>query len=231
MIRVLFRNLGYKLLSLLIAIVLWFAVLGGERRTTISLNVPVECRNIPANLEISSDLPDRIYVEIEGPSARLREGDTGRTVAILDLSGVDTPGERTFNIGPDNVRLAPGMRVLRAIPAQVRLRFERPARREVPVTVRFASPPPQGYQVAGTEVIPPKLVLLGPESRVNHVLTAETDSINLAGWTRTTEFRVNAFVGDPLVRFESSPEVVVRVSIERAAAKDASASGQTPVRN
>jgi hypothetical protein len=66
------------------------------------------------------------------------------------------------------------------------------------------------------ELVPPKLRIVGPQSRVNAVEFAETDRIDLSQKLAEIGLRVNAFVRDPQVRFESPPVVQVRVVIEKA---------------
>jgi YbbR domain-containing protein len=105
--------------------------------------------------------------------------------------------------------------IARAIPSQVRLRLERRASREVPVHVRFSGFPPAGYQMMDRQVRPSTVAITGPESRVSQVEYAETDSVSLAGVVGEREFRVRAFIVDPQVSLESSPEVAVKVLVEK----------------
>ena len=60
-------------------------------------------------------------------------------------------------------------------------------------------------------MVPTKLRIVGPESRVKEVEYAETDAIDLTGVTGEKVFRVGAFVADPQVRFESASQVTVKV--------------------
>ena len=67
----------------------------------------------------------------------------------------------------------------------------------------------------------PLLVVLqvrvtGPESRVDHIQSAQTDAIDLSSTVSSTEFRVPAYIPDPQVRFEGKPPIIsVRVSMEK----------------
>jgi YbbR domain-containing protein len=89
------------------------------------------------------------------------------------------------------------------------------ASKDVPVNVRYSGELPPGYRVADTRVQPPRLRVVGAEGRMQNVSTVETDAIDLAHMTQTGDFRVNAFVSDPELRFDSSPVVTVKVTIER----------------
>jgi len=210
----LFKNLGWKALSLAIAVALWF-ILVGEQELTTSASAPVILRNLPSDLEISSEVPDRIHIEIQGPIGRLSH--LSNPVVILDLDSVSQPGERTFTIRQSNLNLPPGVTLARAVPAYVRLRFERRLVRQVPVRVRLAGHPPDGYHIVRQEVVPPMVTVVGPESRVRLVEFAETDAIDLSALISETEYQVSTFVNDDHVRVSDGQRVAVRIAVERQA--------------
>ena len=125
------------------------------------------------------------------------------------------PGERTFPIAGGNVKLSRGVRLVRAIPSEVRLRFERHMTQNVPVVVRFAGEGQNGYVVARKDVEPRDLRIAGPASRVARIAEVVTDPVDVSAVFGSSEFRVSAFVEDPYVRFESSPQVVVKVTMRK----------------
>ena len=210
----LLQNIGWKLLSAAIAVILWFVVVG-EPRYVASVSAPLNFRNVPEDLEVSLDRPDSVTLEVRGPSGSLDPSDLADAAVLLDLASVDKPGQRTFTFSQANVVLPTSLRFVRAVPSQVRLQFERKLSREVPVQVRFSGPPPAGFGIKEQYVLPASLLVTGPASRVNKVESAETDPIDLAGVTGRREFLVNVFVNDPQVRFESASEVAVSVVTEK----------------
>jgi YbbR domain-containing protein len=209
-----FHNFGWKLLSLAIAVVLW-ALVASEPELSEFATVRLEYRNLPDDLEISSDPVSSVSLELRGPSGELRGvGDGIRPAVVLDMSDVQ-PGERTFTIGQGNVQLARGVRLVRAIPSEVRFLFERRVVRFVPVVVRIAGQGRNGYTVAHQSVAPDRLEIAGPSSRVARITAAVTDPLDLSTVVGTSEFRVNAFVEDSFVRFQTSPQVVVKVTMRK----------------
>ena len=230
MLRGLTENLGWKLLSLLLALGLWLAVVG-EPEMASSVAVPIQYRQIPTDLEISSDIPERVHLEVQGPSARLQGFNFASTAVVLDLSSVRQQGESTFTIDQRSLRLPAGVRLVRAVPSQLRIRFERRTSREVPVRPRFTGSPPAGYQVVRKEVQPETLKIVGPESRVRQVDGADTDLVDLSSTTASSEFHVHAFVDDPHVRFDSTSRVTVKVAIEAIPKKEPVPRAKTTVRD
>ena len=67
---------------------------------------------------------------------------------------------------------------------------------DVKVEVRFSGRPQAGYHLAHYDVTPSTLTILGPESRIKLIDTAQTDPIDLSGVVASSEFRVNTFVDD-----------------------------------
>ncbi|MDZ7637474.1 MAG: CdaR family protein [Bryobacterales bacterium] len=217
-----FRDFWWKLFSLVIAFGLWFAMVGDQERAT-TLNVPVEMKGIPTEFEISSDAPERVTLEVQGPSSKVRDLSESRVSVILDLSSVSEPGQRTFTLDQSNVFLPMGVRLNRAVPAQIRMRFETRMSKEVPVRVNLASPPPEGYRVL-SEVVSPQLVRIeGPSSRVVKVSEAETDPIDISNVVGEKEFRVNLYVNDPMIRLANVTGVIVRIYVGLDPGPDAEA--------
>lgn len=213
--RFLVENTGWKLLSLLIAIVLW-ALVASEPEMAAFATAPVEYKNLPDDLEISSEPATEVSLELRGSSGELRALSDGglRPAVILDMSGV-RPGEHTFAINSGSVKLARGLRLIRAIPSEVRLDFEWRVVKNVRVMPRFTGEGANGYVVANWSVGPPELQISGPEDHVARIREVVTDPIDVSNVLGTSEFRVNAYVGDPYVRFHTSPQVAVSVTMKK----------------
>ena len=213
-LRLVFHNFWWKLLAVAIAVVLW-ALVASEPELSEFATVRLEYRNLLDDLEISSDPVSSVSLELRGPSGVLRGAGAGiQPAVVLDMSDV-RPGERTFTIGEGNVKLARGVRMVRAIPSEVRFLFERRLVRRVPVAVRFTGQGQNGYTVAHQSVTPDRLEIAGPASRVARIAAAVTDPVDLSSAAGTSTFRVNAFVEDSFVRFHSSPQVVVTVTMKK----------------
>jgi YbbR domain-containing protein len=198
------RNLWWKLFALLIAVLLWIAV-ANEPELSAFVSVPVEFRHLPPGIEISSNLVESVNLELQGPSGELHNFGSTRTAVVIDMSDAQ-PGERTYTISADDVRLPRGLTLVRSIPSQVHFVFELRKERTIPVDVRFTQPPTH------YEVTPPTLVIEGPASHVNRIKAAVTDIIDTSSLIGSATYHVSAFVDDPYVRIESEPEVTVQVS-------------------
>ena len=219
-----FRHFWWRVFSLVLATLLWLAIVDEPDMTT-TLSVPVEYKNVPRELDISTDVPERVMLQLRGPRDKITDAASGaRLAVVLDLGDRrrgerDQPGERTYTIEPGNVQLPPTVALVRSVPSQLRLTLEPRVRKDVPVAMRFVGPVPEGYRLVSTKIIPETIQVVGPESRVRQVDKVETDPLNLAALQRSagreTEVMLNTFIADEHVSPSAGAVVRVRVLLEK----------------
>ncbi len=213
MLGILTHNIGWKLLSLGVAVLIWILVASEPELSTLR-TVPVEYKGAPDDLEVSSEVRENVTIETRGPAGRLRDMPDARAAVVLDFSSVHEPGVRTFDIDARNVSLPRGIQLVRVIPAQLTFTFEHRSTRDVPVEVRLSAPHP-GYVVVTAVAIPPKLGVVGPASAVRHTETLETDPVDISGVVGRAQYRVNTYLPERLERFQSSSHVTVQVVVKK----------------
>ncbi|MBI3783401.1 MAG: hypothetical protein HY270_08360, partial [Deltaproteobacteria bacterium] len=179
------HNLSLKALSLALAFGLWSFVNFGERDSEETFKVPLELRNIPAALMMTSPRVDFIDVRVVGPKTLLGRIDRNRQSIALDLSGV-RPGPSVFRVAAESLNLPRGVRVVRINPAQLSMELERLSHKSVPVRVRFVGKPGPDLQVVDTKVSPEMVQVSGPASDIDDVHAASTQSIDLSKATAGT---------------------------------------------
>src|SRR5208282_3013154 len=170
------KNLPFKLVSLAIAIMLWWAV-GRDSAIEIPMTVPLEFLHAPSNLEVTSDYPFQAQVTLRGPEHLLQEMRPSQVHAFLDLEGA-TPGERTFDLSASQVQVPHNVKVVQVVPAQFHINFDRRATRNVPVQPRVIGNLLSGYDMKAPMADPSSVTIVGPEGRVNAIVTAVTDPVD-----------------------------------------------------
>ena len=208
------KNLGWKIAALAISALLWIAV-SAEPDLVTTRAVPILYRNLGPQYLLTGDIPESVRVEVRGSATQLSSVALAEAVALFDLGIIDRPGEQTFTIADSNLNLPRGVTFLRAVPSQLRLRIARLAAKEVPVEVRVNGSVAAGYRLASATAQPGSLRIAGSENRVNAISRVETDAVEIDGLAQSAERRVNAFVSDPQVRFETSPIVSIKLIVER----------------
>jgi len=207
------QNLGWKLLSVVLAVSLWLAI-SREPEVATSLSIPVEFKNMRDDLDISGSLPDRLHLEVRGPSGQLSRDSLSAVAVVLDLSDAQ-PGDRTYNIRGRNLNLPPGVTFYRAVPSQITLRFDQLAVREEPVQPLFMNKP-ASYHIVSQEFSPMKVRIRGSSDRVQAVHLIKTDPIDLSGVAGEQVFHTHLNIGDAQLRLVDTPsDVTVRVKLEK----------------
>jgi YbbR domain-containing protein len=206
-----FRHLGLKVVALTLASLLWLTV-AGEHVVERIIRVPLEFRNIPAQLEVVGEPPGSVDVRLRGSSALLSRLDTGEVVAVLDLATA-RPGSRLFHIPNDAVRSPYGVQVAQVVPGTLAISFEKSARRVIPVVAPIEGEPAAGFIVGPVTAEPSTVEVVGPESRLKKLDQATTEPVTVSGMRNHVRDVVAVGVTDPAVRLTRPQDVTVIVSI------------------
>jgi YbbR domain-containing protein len=206
-----FRNLGLKLLAVLLASVLWLTV-AGEHIVERTLRVPLELRNVPAELEIVGDPPMTVDVRVRGSSALLSRMEPGEVVALLDLETA-RPGSRLFHLRTDEVRAPYGVEIAQITPSTVQFELEKSGRRSVPVTPAIEGDPAPGYVIGRATATPATVEVLGPERRLRDLGSATTEPVSVAGQRSNVTDIVTIGVSDSALRLAETQTATVTVEV------------------
>jgi YbbR domain-containing protein len=206
-----FRNPWLKVLSVLIAAMLWLAV-GGEQIVERSMRSPLELQNKPEGLEVVGDAPSTVDVRVSGASSAVGTLSAGDVVTVLD-TGSARAGRRLFHLGPELVRVPFGVEVTHVGPATIALEFERQVSKTIPVTPAVDGKPAPGYFIERVVVDPPDVEVVGPESALRRLTHADTEPVALNGATATVRETVNIGLPDSTARLSTLRTARVTVDI------------------
>jgi YbbR domain-containing protein len=210
------HNLGLKLLSLALAVGLWLAV-ASDPPAEVAVDVPIEFRNIPENLEISSENIPRAQVRVRGPRRIVRRLQPADISADIELDGMK-PGERTFDLTADQIHQPKELEVVQIVPSEFHLTFDARLTRQVPVHPRVVGSFAPGYKIGSVAAEPSTVTISGPQKRVEAVEAAITDPVDASGTMDRATFVRHAYVSDPLIQVMNSNPVRVTVIMEKAGA-------------
>src|SRR5271166_1111967 len=208
------KNLSFKLVSLAIAIMLWWAV-GRDSAIEIPMTVPLEFQHAPGNLEITSDYPFQAQVTLRGSEHLLQEMRPSQVHAILDLEG-GGPGERTYDLSASQIKVPRNVKVVQVVPAQFHISFDQRATRTVDVQPRVIGTLLSGYEMKQPVARPERVTIVGPEKRVNSITNAMTDPVDATGVVGSATFSTHAYVSGPLVRVQTPGPISVTVTTEKS---------------
>ena len=210
------HNFGIKLLSLALAVGLWLAV-ARDPVAEVAVDVPIEFRNIPENLEISTENIPRTQIRVRGPQRIVRGLQPTDIYAEIELSGMKA-GERTFDLTAQQIHQPRELEVVQVIPSQFHLTFDTRLTRQVPVRPRAFGTFADGYQIGRIAAEPSTIAISGPSKRVEAVEAAITDPVDASGTIDRATFVRHAYVSDPLVQVMNPNPVRVTVIMEKVPA-------------
>ena len=207
------HNWYLKLISLGLAAMLWMFV-ATEASSEIGMEVPLEYRNIPPQLEITGDTTNMVQVRLRGSSNVIRDISPRDVSTTIDLSKMQS-GEKIIPLPPQNVQAPFGAEVVRVNPSSVRFDLERTLRKTVPVVATIQGQPTDGFELGSVMVNPNKVEVEGPESRINTLESIATVPIRLERRQTHIEQTVDLDVPDPQIRLQHPAPVSVRVEVRR----------------
>ncbi len=215
MIHFFTHNVWWKVLSLVAAFFIWMDVASEPELATV-IAAPVEYKNFPKDLEISSNIVDTVDVEARGASGRLRELTESRIAAIVDFADVKGPGERTISLTGAQLSLPQGIALVRITPAQLRFKFEKRMTKVLSVQIPYSGILPPGLTIESQQVIPPGLTIAGPASRVEAITRAMADPFDLTHVTGDTQQKLSVYLAEPEVRVIGVPQVTVKIHVTKS---------------
>jgi diadenylate cyclase len=212
--RMVVQNFGLKLISLLLAVGLWFVVAHGPI-AEVEMKVPIEFHNLPENLEIDSASFTQAQIRVRGPERVIHRLEASDVRAEINLANV-RPGERTFDLTARQVHVPQDLEVVQIVPGQFQLSFDTRTMRTVEVRPRVTGTFAGGMRVAQVIADPSSIMITGPHRRVEAVESATTDPVDVSGTMTRASFLTQAYVPDPLVQVVHPTSIRVTVIMERS---------------
>ncbi len=208
------RNLwGLRILSLALAILIWFFV-------SVEKREPQSDRVVDANVTYKTapgfvvlDPIQAIQVRIRGTQTQLRSVNPFLVDAQVELPAAQV-GPREVVLGSEHLSLPSGIEVVSIEPNVLRLELDREISDLLPVEPRLEGEPAAGAIARTPEAIPSEVLVRGPESRLRSVGALSTTPVDLTGHALDFEERAAVVSPDSLIKVVDPLLVTVRVPME-----------------
>jgi len=173
------ENLTFKLISIALAIFLWFFVTF-KGQTETSIEVPVEFKNTPSEMEILKQSVKKVTIAISSRERILKELIQNNIRVIIDLSNVKL-GENSIPVTKSSVKLPRGIEILRIEPSQIRIYIDEKSQKTVPVKVVLTGNPAKGFHVVSVTAEPSTIKIEGAKKELNRIRSIKTEPIDIEG--------------------------------------------------
>lgn len=178
------RNRTLKLLSLLLALALWFAV-GREERTETTLHLAVEFINLPPKMVVTGEMPAELEVQIIGPRSQVNRLSQTRQTYTIDLAGLKS-GHHTFYPGPHSFSFPHGVMVNRIEPTAITIDLSPSSTATLFIRPVVVGDLPEGYELKGVKTRPEQVMVSGPQEELTDLKFIPTYPIDVRHLTEMT---------------------------------------------
>lgn len=209
------QNWGLKLVSLVLALILWFSLIPEEKTfQDKTLTVPLEIHNIPSEMVMVERPRGGIEVTIRAPRRLIPELSGSNVYAILDLRNASV-NQTQYSLNRNMVFTPVGAEVKEIYPSLVELKLEMTKEIALQIDAVTTGNLPEGYELVKVEVEPPTILVKGPESKINEDLKIQTRAVDITGYTESINVETELILPNPDLSFSSiTNKVIVKLLIQ-----------------
>ena len=208
-------NVVPKTVSFVLVFALWLFI-AGQHRAELRLTVPLEFRNVPANMEISGEGATKVEVGIRGSRGMIFGVTPEQVRAFVDLSQA-VAGQNYFRLTVDNIRAPLGTEITKISPSSVRLNLDAVKTRSVPIKVKMSGKLPGSLGLKSVGVEPAFITLQGPENALAKIREVFTDPVDLSSVREDRRILIGLDIESPQIHLAPGQpsQVAVDLKLER----------------
>ncbi len=206
------KECALKILALFMAICLWYFVVG-EDQVDITLTIPIEILNLPADLVIANHYKKDLEVTVRGPRSMIQDIRQQNITRAIDLANAK-PGTMVIRNKADSIRFPIGIKVLRLQPANTTLLIDKLIQKNLPIHPVIEGEPAPGYELGKITLRPNQLTVSGPKQILDSQLALKTYVIDLDGLDHSTSLQVQLNLSEDLLNLIGEAVVTVDITLK-----------------
>lgn len=210
--RGILSNIGLKILSVALAISLWFFVTY-RGQSEMAIDAHLEFKNVPEGLEILRQDIKKVSLNIRGHERLLNALMPTDARIVVDMSNAKK-GEVVYYFDKDNVIIPRTIKVQRIEPVSVRVAMDKSISKTVPVRVAVVGTPERGYRVKSIAVNPSSIEIEGAKTELARIAFLRTEPVDITGIDADVVQNVKLHTGGMNIRTKV-PEVTVTIRITK----------------
>jgi len=219
------RNIGIKILSLFIAIIIWVGV-ASEKRTQgeIILAVPIEVKNIPSNVELVSFSPSIVNIRLKGPLSAIKSMTPSDVSIVIDVGENIPELDKIKEISTFNIKLEitmiktlPSVKVEDILPPTIEIKLERKIKKRLKILKTDISiKPKENYKIESIQLEPEHITVEGPISVMQGRNTIKAEPIIEINIVQSFERYINIKKFNSRVSFiNDDNKVLLKVKVKK----------------
>lgn len=214
------KNWAAKLVSLILAVGLWYYAVG-EEKVEVTRTVPVEIKVENEKMSIVGKSTRVVVATLQAPRSLLANLASGELKAEHVIRKIGSPGDYSFRLEPRDIQLpSDKIRVVRIEPEVILVKIDEIILQKLEVEPAFLGEPAIGYQVDlnGIQLDPRSVLVEGPKSQLEKMGKITTQPIDVVGRVRSFRKTVR-LAEEPGLKLLSESWIDVYVPITEVAAE------------
>jgi len=211
------KNWAAKLVSLILAVGLWYYAVG-EEGVEVTRTIPIEIKLEQENMSIVGKSTRLLVATLQAPRALLANLASGDLKAEHVIKKLDRPGEYSFRVEPREIQLpSEKIRVVRLEPEVIVVKIDEMIVQKRGIESVFRGEPAFGFRldIKKIQLDPLSVLVEGPRSQLEKVGKVKTQPIDVVGRLRSFRKTVR-LAEEPGLKFLSEAFVDVYVPIEES---------------
>lgn len=210
--KALFSNLGIKIVSLVLAVLMWvFATYRGQAE--MAVDVPIGFKNMRKDLELLRTSAKIATLNLRGEDRLLKSLRPMDISVVVDLANAKR-GETTCYLDKNDVIVPGTVDVLRVEPTSIRVVLDEAMAKTLPVKASIVGIPEKGFKIVSVDVKPSAVVVEGAKTELAKIAVLRTEAIDVTGLDSDITETVKLNTNGKNIR-TTTPEVTVSISIRR----------------
>ena len=210
--KIIFSNLGLKVLSVVLAISMWiFVTYRGQ--SEMAVDAPIGFKNVPKGLELLRESAKTVTLNLRGNERLVKNLRPMDISVVIDLSNAKR-GETTYYLDKNAVVVAGTVDILRVEPTSVRVVLDESMVKTLAVKASITGAPENGFRIASVEVKPSAVTVEGARSELSRIAVLKTEDIDVSGFDSDIRETARLNINGRNVRTRT-PEVTVSIAIKR----------------
>jgi len=209
-----FKNLGLRLVALVLAILVWAMISGRERTySEKTMDVNVEYYGLQENVDVRSVRPDKVRIKIRATSQQLNKITPEDFRIRINLQDVS---EGVHNYWTENyLQIPEGIEIISIQQKMIEVTVKEFMTKEVFTRVRYKGVMKPGIRLVDRRVVPEKVKIFGYKSQI-----ADLEEVEAAEWVNLSEIQESTVIKIPLkkqieiLKFEDTDAVEVHITVE-----------------
>ncbi len=210
----LLENKSLKLLSIVLAVVVWFSIREVTRFERIVEEVPIQVLTQQGIL-LTQQSSEHATVRFRGTREEVSYLQAGQIFITADLKNSKTGGTYTVELDPQNVKSPPGVKAVSLRPQTIKVTLDREATVSVPVKPNFRGEMPSGYDIAKSVLAPATVKVNGPAGKLKLLKMIQTEPLEMSEMKGSYEKKVRLMRPDYNWIYSIEPDIInVSITVE-----------------